>query len=597
MERKAVTPQVTLANKKEKKPSRRTYTMQPRPTGLASSTSQHTLEWYFVEQGYTPARHGHSAVPYGDCIYVFGGDGKDNRRLNAIHKFDVDTLLWTKIPATGGHPEPRSGHSAVVWRDMMIIFGGRDGRNHFGDLYALRFRDASWHKIETTGTLVKRRYRHSAVMYGDCMYVFGGEQGGESTTEFPDFYEFDMVHKSWREVQAVGDKPSARSGHSAVVYRHSMYIFGGRNKTPQYFRDLYRYEFVSKTWYLITTQGVSPPRTYNHSAFTYRDSLYVFGGYGIEGTQKKGAAIGHRHSELFEYSMEQNEWSLVKVTGTPPSARLGHTTAVIKSTLYLFGGWDRNGYRSDLYCINFDDVMLDMKKLLLDTRSADIEFEVQNDAGGVTSIFAHSAVVAVRCPKLMEIVKEEEDSSASCLSSSLSGKEGQDENGDEAGKGNETEKENEIDEKCDSKDFLRVEKAMETPKEKEKEKKRKSASDIEREKEKKRRRPVNEKERKSGKEKEREKERDKEKGKEKEREKEKDSDSDSKEKGKAILQAPHEDELSIYADLDAGSDLPGNHIVVHLKDMRASVLKQVLEFIYTDTMTYNPDVGKSRLMR
>ena len=47
----------------------------------------HTLEWYFVEQGYTPARHGHSAVPYGTGIYVFGGDGKDNRRLNAIHRF------------------------------------------------------------------------------------------------------------------------------------------------------------------------------------------------------------------------------------------------------------------------------------------------------------------------------------------------------------------------------------------------------------------------------------------------------------------------------------------------------------------------------
>lgn len=197
------------------KGSRKTYTLQMKPPiesskkDLAHSVT-HTLEWYFVEQGYTPARHGHSAVPYGDCIYVFGGDGKDNRRLNAIHKFDVETLLWTKINAVGVQPEPRCGHSAVVWRDWMIIFGGRDGRSHFGDLFSFHLRDSTWQKIETTGALVKRRYRHSAVVYGNYMYIFGGESGGEGAIEYGDFFEFDILNKCWREVQASGSRPSAR---------------------------------------------------------------------------------------------------------------------------------------------------------------------------------------------------------------------------------------------------------------------------------------------------------------------------------------------------------------------------------------------------
>ena len=33
-------------------------------------------------------------------------------------------------------------------------------------------------------------------------------------------------------------------------------------------------------------------------------------------------------------------------------------------------------YRSDLYCINFDDVIIDMKKLFLEPRFPDIDFAI-----------------------------------------------------------------------------------------------------------------------------------------------------------------------------------------------------------------------------
>ena len=48
-----------------------------------------------------------------------------------------------------------------------------------------------------------------------------------------------------------------------------------------------------------------PPRTYSHSAFIYRDCLYVFGGYGSDTDDDggvKGPRAGHRHAQLYEYS-------------------------------------------------------------------------------------------------------------------------------------------------------------------------------------------------------------------------------------------------------------------------------------------------------
>lgn len=80
--------------------------------------------------------------------------------------------------------------------------------------------------------------------------------------------------------------------------------------------------------------------------------MYVFGGYGSEGTDS-GPGAGHRHDELYEFSFETNRWSLVQTRGKKPSARLGHAVVVVNDMLYLYGGWDRNGYRSDLHSIHF----------------------------------------------------------------------------------------------------------------------------------------------------------------------------------------------------------------------------------------------------
>eukprot|EP00013_Stygamoeba_regulata_P019579 CAMPEP_0177654394 /NCGR_PEP_ID=MMETSP0447-20121125/14303_1 /TAXON_ID=0 /ORGANISM="Stygamoeba regulata, Strain BSH-02190019" /LENGTH=621 /DNA_ID=CAMNT_0019158029 /DNA_START=286 /DNA_END=2149 /DNA_ORIENTATION=- len=364
------------------------------PTTPAKLFSE-SLRWLVVDPAcpITP-RYGHTAVPYNGSIYVFGGDGKDSRRICDLQKYNTESFSWTRPECQGCVPDSRSGHSCVVWRDSMVIFGGRDGRNHFGDIYMYNFVDETWSKLETRGALVKRRYRHSACIFGNCMFVFGGEQGGEQGVCFNDFYELNLETNEWREVHATGTVPEPRSGHTAVVHDGSMYIFGGKNKSPQYFRSIYRFRFDTRTWSQVTADGIAPPRTYNHSAFIYRNNLYVFGGYGIEGVES-GPGIGHRHCELYEYSFDQNRWALVQTTGKRPSARLGHTITVINKTLFLFGGWDRNGYRADLHSIEFDDLMLDMKNLMFNKLGADVSFRCDDQ-----TIYAHLPVIAARCPEI-----------------------------------------------------------------------------------------------------------------------------------------------------------------------------------------------------
>lgn len=76
----------------------------------------------------TPSRRDrHSAVVFENFFYVFGGfDGRS--RVNDIHAFDLENNVWHEVdgPLYGVRilPTPRHSHSAVVYGQSMYIFGG-----------------------------------------------------------------------------------------------------------------------------------------------------------------------------------------------------------------------------------------------------------------------------------------------------------------------------------------------------------------------------------------------------------------------------------------------------------------------------------------
>ena len=128
-----------------------------------------------------------------------------------------------------------------------------------------------------------------------------------------------------------------------------------------------------------------------------------------------------RQDTLYEYSVDFNRWFVVDTHGESPSARLGHTLTCFRGRLYLFGGWDRNGYcrfdcfvscsfflinficGSDLNVLRLDDYIMDIRGLLLDPHgTSDVSFSVENQI-----VHAHSAVLFARCPMLYEKVSAE----------------------------------------------------------------------------------------------------------------------------------------------------------------------------------------------
>ena len=150
------------------------------------------------------------------------------------------------------------------------------------------------------------RNGHSAVVYSGSMYVFGGDDGSKKN----DVWELDLETKKWSLVTTIGTKPSARIGHSAVVHSGSMYVFGGEDSSSKK-QDVWKLDLGTNQWSEVTTTGTKPSARIGHSAIVYNGKMYVFGG--DDGSKKQDVW-------KLDLTTTQPTWSEVTTTGTKPSA-------------------------------------------------------------------------------------------------------------------------------------------------------------------------------------------------------------------------------------------------------------------------------------
>ncbi|CAH2231027.1 jg3469 [Pararge aegeria aegeria] len=198
-------------------------------------------------------RYGHTAVAYGDKVYMWGG--RNNAvACDTLSCFDTKTLEWTTPKVTGMVPYAKDGHSACIIKKKMYIFGGFEYifDQYSQDVHCLDLETMQWSYVNTRGVPPCHRDFHTAVAY---------------------------VTETWVNVNATGTLPEARRSHSAWLYKEHMYIFGGLNaKTKTHFNDLHRYSINGNYWEKLNVSGIGPCQRRRQACLNYEDKVYLFGG-------------------------------------------------------------------------------------------------------------------------------------------------------------------------------------------------------------------------------------------------------------------------------------------------------------------------------
>lgn len=190
------------------------------------------------------------------------------------------------------------------------------------DFYAFQISQLKWSELAPRSPPAPRD-RHSAVVYGHSFYVFGGFDGSSRVN---DLHEYDLFLHKWRNIPSNGSEPSPRHSHSAVVYGSSMYIFAGYD--GGYCNDLHQFHFQTKAWSPVICDGTLPRGRYRCSTVVYKDQLIIHGGH--DGT----CHLDDAHV----YNFTTSTWSTLEMHGPMPHPRDSHCAIVFEHSMFIFGG-------------------------------------------------------------------------------------------------------------------------------------------------------------------------------------------------------------------------------------------------------------------
>ena len=320
-------------------------------------------------------------------------------------------MRWTALrEGSDDEPSPsaRSGHSATLVGDYVVVFGGTQGKNFRGDTVVLDVRDVNlsdehasrrplWFRPEPcmVNTPGPRAF-HSAVAIGTDLYIMCGRTG---RTQHGDVWVLDTTTWQWSSL----DLRFPHSNNTRVTPRdfgvatktpqgNNLLLFGGFDGT-KWLNDLHVLELNTGSWRCVTINSIAPsPRSGHAGDVLDKRRVLVFGGQGSNGQlcgdlwtlrdPDRDEALDAADALLNSIDMsnrtsggsektpkKENEnenssspaWTRLHLKGPVPSPRTGHSVTRVGSKVLIFGGHGDDGwlvkqhvYYDDLFVVDME---------------------------------------------------------------------------------------------------------------------------------------------------------------------------------------------------------------------------------------------------
>eukprot|EP00842_Homolaphlyctis_polyrhiza_P004374 jgi/Hompol1/4938/HPOL_000458-RA len=272
-------------------------------------------------------------------------------------------------------PPTRRGNASLTVNPLnpseLILFGGEyyDGRtvHMFNDFYRFNVEKREWKKITSPNSPAPRSSHQAIATPAGRLFIWGGEFVSPNETNFfhyklrswQDFWTMDLKTYAWEKLE-LKTRPSPRSGHRMVLWKHYIVMFGGffDNYTQTIYatdlllyakhtvlksnNDLWLFDTIEYKWIKLEVPEPRPTPRSGFQMFAYNDTICVYGGYSK--TFVKGQKpVGVVHSDMWVLKMslqlETIRWERRKKPGgLAPNPRSGCTMTMYKGRGIMFGG-------------------------------------------------------------------------------------------------------------------------------------------------------------------------------------------------------------------------------------------------------------------
>jgi len=206
-----------------------------------------------------------------------------------------------------------------------------------------------FHKIQTFNP-PPVRVCHGALVYKDSLFIYGGhvpsEQGDYITSVRSDLWEYKISTHEWKKV--CNFEPLTET--APILYNDKMYIFGGfinswRTST------IIEFDFVTKKYAKTSTEdtqsamGAPPKGRSAYSALVYKNCMYIYGGWD-----------GHESmNDIHCFNLDTKQWvqQPEQPTNSVAPCVRSHIAWVWQDSMYIWGGYGQNGHPTELFRYNF----------------------------------------------------------------------------------------------------------------------------------------------------------------------------------------------------------------------------------------------------
>jgi len=303
-------------------------------------------------------------------IYIYIEREREREREREGKRDMSSSAAWRRQELQSVFPAARTGHSAILNGDRLILFGGHghlipqesryentEGTSRqYGnknDICIISLRDF---KVEWLQPALKLRARnrvgHKAVNVDGDMYVFGGWAG--KVDKYLNFgFLFDTKSQQLLVENSTdrGRHPSGRRDHTLTLAGAKIYLFGGWNCVKS-FNDLWTLDFKNGwSWVQLEPLGNIPGPRRGHSATAVGKKIFLFGGiYGYT----------RFFNDLYCFDTVTKDWKIPEVAGKPPSPRAWHAAVRLADTPYILiigGSAGRDAFYNDVHALNTESLV------------------------------------------------------------------------------------------------------------------------------------------------------------------------------------------------------------------------------------------------
>ncbi|KAI3962319.1 hypothetical protein MKX01_005321 [Papaver californicum] len=251
---------------------------------------------------------------------------------------------WMVLSTTGDKPTPRFNHAATVIGDKMVVVGGESGHGVLDDVQVLSFERFTWAKASSKLSLspsslplkIPACKGHRMVPWGKKALMIGGKT--DPASDRISVWAFDTETECWSLMEARGEVPVSRSGHSVTRAGSVLILFGGEDAKGRKLNDIHMFDLKSLMWLPLHYTGSRPSPRSNHVASLYDDRiLFIFG----------GSSKSRTLNDLYSLDFETMIWTRIKLRGFHPSPRAGSCGILCGNKWYIAGGGSKKKRHPD----------------------------------------------------------------------------------------------------------------------------------------------------------------------------------------------------------------------------------------------------------